>query len=159
MLDVVDRTESDVARPHGRILKNLTYKSSSALGLVDPEEKKNSRCFWRRPKFISKKVPFLPNLARFWKKPWGAVKNSVRLFFSSGTPSRNAELDLYVSFFQNSYVGLSYAAFRTGRFRRDCPELGNDYVRKGGNFHLSPKMPTFFIWNLMEILILLSNMI
>ena len=72
----------------------------------------------------------------------------MRGTFSSGSPSHNAELDIVMSVFENSSVGPSYAAFRTGRFRRDCPKLGNDYVRKGGNFHLLSKIPASFLFQI-----------
>ena len=71
-----------------------------------------------------------------------------RCGFTSGSPSPNAELDFVVSFFENSSVGPRYVAFRTGRFRRNCPKLGNDYVRKGGNFHFHPKISTLFLFEI-----------
>ena len=44
----------------------------------------------------------------------GALSKRAMAFFFSGSPRPNAELDLHAGFFQNSSVGPSYVAFRTG---------------------------------------------
>ena len=41
-------------------------------------------------------------------------------------------------------MGPSYAAFRTGRFRRDRQKIGNDYVKKGAIFACPPKYLLYF---------------
>ena len=123
--------------------------SSSALRLGDPEEKGPLTLFLTAPQdFECQKCCFCPTRDALWEKAWGAIKKSDGMFFSSGSPSSNAELDFHAGFFRNSSVGPSYTAFCTGRFRRDCPKLGNDYVKKGGNFHLPPKIPTLFLFEI-----------
>ena len=119
------------------------------LGLGDPGRKKQPHArFDGAPRIFRKKCRFCPTRDAFWEKPWGAVKKSVSCTFSPGSSSFNAELQCDVSFFQNLSVGPSYAAFRTGRFRRDCPKLGNVYVRKGGNFPLPSQILTLFLFEI-----------
>ena len=119
--------------------------SSSALWLGDPEEKVPLTLFLTAPRdFEGQKCRFCPTQHAFWGKSWGAVKKSVKGTFSSGPPISNAELDIVMSFFENSSVGPSYAAFRTGRIRRDRPKLGNDYVKKGAICACPPKYLLYF---------------
>ena len=99
------RTDSNVAPPHGEILKNSTPNSSSVLGLSDPEK----QCLKKKAVLTLKKN--------------GRCHTELgQHFFSPGHPSPNAELEFDMGFFQNSSVGPSYAVICTGQRRLKRPK-------------------------------------
>ena len=67
----------------------------------------------------------------------------MSMFFSSGSPSPNAELDFAVSFFQNVCVGPSYAAFRTGRDVQNVENWVRVNPKEGEIFRCPPKQLLF----------------
>ena len=113
------------------------------LGLGGPEEKNVLTQVLTAPFFFLKSVPSWAKTALFWEKPWGAVKKSVREFFSSGSPSLNAELDFVMSFFENSSVGPSYAAFRTVNDVKNVENWVKVNPKRGSIFRCPPKYLIF----------------
>ena len=119
--------------------------SSSALGLGDPEEKNVLMLFLMAPQdFEGQKCRFCPTRHAFWEKSWGAVKKSVRGTFSSGSLSHNAELDIVMSFFENSSVGPSYAAFRSVNDVQNVENWVRVNPQRGSIFHCPPKYILYF---------------
>ena len=119
-------------------------KSRSALGLGDPEEKNMLIFFLTAPQDFSQKACRVGQKRHFWpSKARGAVKKSVRGPFSSGSPSPNAELDLHAGFFENSSVGLSYAAFRTVNDVKNVENWVKVNPKRGSIFRCPPKYLIF----------------
>ena len=65
------------------------------------------------------------------------------MFFFSGSPSPNAELDLHAGFFENSSVGPSYAAFRTVNDVQNVENWVRVNPQRGSIFRCPPKYLLF----------------
>ena len=139
------RTDSHSAWPHGGVLKKSSQISGSASDLMNPDEKgpltlrttESQRYCWKTSRVEKRSFLVVVRLG-----VRGTERGSSFLF---RIPRPDAELEIYVGFFQKFSVWPSTAATFTGRWRPNRPKIGNGCVKKKGRqFHLPPKIPTLF---------------
>ena len=140
------RTNGHVAWTHGGVLKKALVNLQFCMWAWGSwRETSVHTPYAGAPTLWWPKRPFLPNSGRFPEILLVLRHTECGLLFLFRIHQPHAELDIDGSFFQDSSVGPSYVAIRTGWWRPDHPKIADGCVKKGGGFSLSPQN-TYFIF-------------
>ena len=149
-----------VLGPTDEFGKKPKFLSSSASGLGDPVEKPHFDPKTTEPHpYNNQNSRLCPTQNVFQQYQQDFTVFGLKCHFSSRSPGLDAELDNNVDFLPTSSVGPSTVAIFMGRRHTHRPKIGNDYKKRGAIL-LALKNANFIgIHNLIETLVLPSDII